>query len=80
MRRIQSLRKNAGLEKKDRVAVIVKAEEEVVQFCKNWENVIQEKVGASTLTISSEHPAKVLAHTSAEKVRGKEFYLWLEQV
>ncbi len=80
MRRVQSLRKKAGLEKKDSIALVVKADSELVEMFKKWEIGIAEKVGASKIKISTENPAKKMENNSTEKVQGKEFSIWLEKI
>jgi isoleucyl-tRNA synthetase len=79
MRRVQSLRKKAGLEKKDSILLAVKADEDLVLMFKKWEDLILEKCGISKLKISEDGPARKLAHKSKEKVKGKEFEISLEK-
>jgi isoleucyl-tRNA synthetase len=76
MRRVQSLRKKAGLEKKDRIDLFIKTEIDL----KNFEDAIIEKVGAKTLTISESAPKVKFGFNSKEKVKGKDFEIWLSKV
>jgi len=76
MRRVQSLRKKAGLEKKDRIDLFIKTEVDLGKF----EDAIIEKVGAKTLTISESSPKVKFAECSKEKVKGKSFELFLNKV
>lgn len=80
MRRIQNLRKEAGLERKDTIALVVKADEELVGMFSRWQEHIKEKCGASKIKISTENPAKKMEFYSKEKVKGKEFEIWLEKI
>jgi isoleucyl-tRNA synthetase len=79
MRRVQSLRKNAGLEKKDEIILVVKAEQEIVDMFLKWEKQISDKVGAKKVKISTENPARNIEAYSEEKVKGKHFEIWIEK-
>ena len=76
-RRVQMLRKKAGLEKSDRITLFIKSDEELVAMLNNFEDLIKEKVGAKILKISELNPSKKHKHTSKEKVKQKEFELFL---
>jgi len=80
MRRVQVLRKKAGLSKMDNVILVVKANEDLVEYFNKWEGLIKEKCGAEKLKISTDNPARKLEHSSAEKVKGKEFEIFLEKI
>jgi len=80
MRRVQELRKKAGLQKKDRITLFIKTDEELKDIFNNFYSAIKEKVGASTLKISELNPSKKHELTSKEKVRDKEFELFLDKV
>ncbi len=79
-RRIQELRKTAGLQKKDRISLFIKADEELKEIFDKFYDSIKEKVGASALKISNLNPSKQHSFTSKEKVKDKEFELFLEKV
>ena len=80
MRRVQSLRKNAGLEKKDRIDLFIKADDDLTSKLNKFKEQIIEKVGAKTLTISEAAPKEKFSNTSKEKVKGKSFELFLSKV
>jgi isoleucyl-tRNA synthetase len=80
MRRIQALRKKAGLEKKDEIVLVVKADEDLIEMFKKWEPQIAEKVGAVKVKISIDNPAKKIEFYAKEKVKNKEFEIWLEKI
>jgi len=80
MRRIQELRKKAGLQKKDRISLFIKTDEEMKNTLNNFYSAIKNKVGASTLKISDLNPNKKHAFESKEKVKDKVFELFLEKV
>ncbi|MBS3097591.1 isoleucine--tRNA ligase [Candidatus Woesearchaeota archaeon] len=81
MRRVQALRKKAGLQKADRISLFLKVDEDLEEMLKKWEKQIQEKVGADKIKISSElGPAKKHKEHSNEKVKGKEFEIFFDKV
>ena len=73
MRRVQNLRKKAGLKKLDRISLYIKGDDELVEMLKVWEEQIKEKVGADQLKISSLDSSKKHKNVSKEKVKGKSF-------
>jgi len=79
MRRVQSLRKDAGLQKSDSISLSIKADEGLVEMLKKHEDAIKEKVGASKLKIAQTNPAKKMEHSSKEKVKGKEFEIFFDK-
>ncbi len=76
MRRVQSLRKKAGLEKKDRIDLFIRTDINLNKF----EDAIIEKVGAKSLTISESAPKIKFANNSKEKIKGKGFEFFLNKV
>ncbi|MEK6837764.1 MAG: class I tRNA ligase family protein, partial [Nanoarchaeota archaeon] len=80
MRRVQALRKKAGLQKSDSISLFIKTDEELKEMLKEWNLVIKEKVGASQFRISELEPSKKHAFTSSEKVKGREVEINLEKV
>ncbi|HLC62171.1 MAG TPA: isoleucine--tRNA ligase [Candidatus Nanoarchaeia archaeon] len=79
MRRVQALRKKAGLQKSDNISLFLKTDEELKEMLKEWAVVIKEKVGASQFRISEMEPSKTHEFVSKEKVKGKEFEIGLEK-
>lgn len=75
-RRVQSLRKNSGLQKSEKISLFVKADKELKEMLSSYEDSIKEKVGASKLEISETSPAKKHKFTSREKVKDKNFELF----
>ena len=80
MRRIQALRKKAGLQKKDNISLFLKVDDELNEMLKDWKIVIKDKVGASAMKISSLEPSREHKWKSKEKVKDKEFEIFLEAV
>ncbi|MCK4520947.1 MAG: hypothetical protein KAU20_00100, partial [Nanoarchaeota archaeon] len=80
MRRIQSLRKQAGLNKADKIILFIKVDEDIKDMLSNWEKQIQEKVGALKIRISEQKPGKKHKYSSKEKVKGIEFELFFDKV
>ena len=80
MRRVQDLRKKAGLQKKDRISLFIKTDEELMNTLNNFHSAIKGTVGASTLKISNLKPSKKHKFESKEEVKDKKFELFLEKV
>jgi len=80
MRRVQALRKKAGLQKSDSISLFIKTDDELKEMLTEWSLTIKEKVGASQFRISELEPSKKHAFASKEKVKGKEFEIFLEKV
>jgi len=80
MRRIQDLRKKSGMQKSDSIICVVRGDEELVEMLKPWEAAVKEKVGASKIKISTEMPARQMQFSAKEKVKGREFEIWIEKV
>ena len=80
MRRIQELRKKSGLQKKDRISLFIKTDEDMKNTLNNFYSAIKEKVGAEILKISELKPSKKHPFSSKEKVKDKEFEMFLEKV
>ena len=79
MRRVQALRKKAGLQKADGISLFIKTDEELKELLKEWNPVIKEKVGASQLRISEMEPSKKHEFVTKEKVKGKEFEIHFDR-
>ena len=80
MRRVQALRKKAGLQKSDSISLFIKTDDELKEMLKEWNLLIKEKVGASQFRISELEPSRKHAFTSKEKVKGKEFEIGFDKV
>ncbi|MBL7051159.1 isoleucine--tRNA ligase [Candidatus Woesearchaeota archaeon] len=78
MRRVQSLRKTAGLRKQDNISLFVKINSDLVEMLNGWEEQIKEKVGAEHIKISELNPGRKHKHYSKEKVKGEEFELFFD--
>ena len=72
MRRIQSLRKNAGLEKQDVIKLALQIPQELT-LIKNWSDAIKEKVGASNIVIKIDGVSG--EHKTVEKIKEHEFVI-----
>ena len=80
MRRIQSLRKDNGLQKSDSISLFIRTDEDLAEVLAKHEKTIADKVGASILKISEATPAKKHAVTSKEQIKGKEFEIFFDKV
>jgi len=79
MRHIQSQRKKAGMEKKDKVHLYLQVDEDLEEMLKDWKDQIQEKVGAAQLKIATKKPGKKYPHSFEGKVKGFVFKLFFER-
>jgi len=74
MRRIQALRKRAGLHKSDKITLHITTDDDVLR---KWEKQIKEKVNARSLVISDARPSVKYAFESTEKIKYLEFFVYL---
>lgn len=79
MRHIQQLRKNAGLEKRERIAVAVQVSAILKQQLNRFAEEIKQKVGADTLLIQSQ-ALKRYPHQGEFSVKQEHFIVWFEKV
>ncbi len=80
MRRVQSFRKKSGLQKTDSISLFIKTDETLKEILKDWNLVIKEKVGASNFRVSELDPNKKHEFISKEKLKQKEFTIFMEKV
>ena len=80
IRRIQELRKTAGLNKTDKITLFIKSDVDFVELLNTEKQNIKQKVGAENLKISELNPAKKHKHNSKEKVKKQKFELFLEKI
>ena len=79
MRRVQIQRKKADLNKTDRIALFIKADEELKDILEKYEKQIKEKVGAETIKISDLDPSKKHKFSSKEKVKDYKFEIFFSK-
>ncbi len=76
-RRVQALRKNAGLRKKDEIQLFVKLPEELSKSIRQYEKEIRDKTGSTHLTFEATDTADgkilTLAHNERFEIKGKSF-------
>ncbi len=80
MRRVQALRKKAGLQKSDSISLFIKTDSELKEMLSEWNLAIKEKVGASQFRISDLEPSRKHEFVSMEKVKGKEFEIGFDKL
>ena len=73
MRKIQSLRKDAGLEKTDSIILHVQCSKEMVDRLNNYKKEISEKVGAQKMIINFVNAAKKHQQKADFKIRSEKF-------
>tara|TARA_Y100000031_G_scaffold156682_1_gene212368 strand:- start:1836 stop:4979 length:3144 start_codon:yes stop_codon:yes gene_type:complete len=80
MRRVQQLRKKSGLQKTDKIGLVIKSDEETVKMLEPFEKLIKMKTGSELIKISQLEPTKKLEIHSKEKIREKEFDVWMKKM
>ncbi|MBT4538670.1 isoleucine--tRNA ligase [Candidatus Woesearchaeota archaeon] len=79
MRKVQDLRKKTELEKTDRINLVVQCTDELKQSFKQFQEMMQEKVGAPTLHFTTTTPQKQYDHTSEFKIKDILFTVWFSK-
>ena len=79
MRRVQALRKKAGLQKSDRIVLYVQCGDELKEMLAAHAAAIQQKVGASKLKIDTLAPARKHEHVSEEKLRDEAVNVFFDK-
>ena len=82
MRRVQALRKKAGLEKKDFIRLCISIDTELTEMIEPFEKELQEKCGVKELYLGeySGQEKKEFQFKESEKVKGKLIEISLERV
>ncbi|MBI5389109.1 isoleucine--tRNA ligase [Candidatus Woesearchaeota archaeon] len=80
MRRIQNLRKTAGLEKPDRIELHLSADEELRKAFALAKKLISEKVGATKMDVAESAPTQPYDWNSEEKIKAKVVGIWARKV
>jgi len=80
MRKIQSMRKETGLVKSDKITAYVRTTDDMAARLKTWKEAIAEKVGATQLIISKNEPGRMHEHRSVAKVKGEKFVVDFDKV
>ncbi len=79
MRRVQSLRKDTGLEKRDQIILLVQVDKSFAALLQPWGDAIKEKVSAKVLKLSDQPPARKHEHVSEEQVKEKKFTIFFDK-
>lgn len=75
MRRVQALRKDAGLKKTDVVSAHITCNSNTAKVLASWTAKIKQKVNATSLTISSEKPSAEFKHVKEDKIKQEVFVI-----
>jgi isoleucyl-tRNA synthetase len=79
VRRVQIARKDAGLNKKDRITLFIECDKELEGMI--WKDHIKEKVGAEGFTLSDTSPKKDFEFTDKPRpIRGHSVKVYLDKV
>ncbi len=80
IRRIQNLRKKHGLNKDDKIDLMIVSDEKLLELIKPNLAVIEKKVGASTLTISSEQPQEAFNFSGDATIKEYKIHFYFNKV
>ena len=80
MRRIQSARKKAGLQKVDTISLCLKVDETLAKMLEPWSKQIKEKCGAVSIKITTEPPAKKTEFEAQDNIKGKTLEIFFDTV
>ncbi len=80
MRNVQSLRKDAGLQKLDDINLFLQVSKRMKNGLEKFEMEIKEKVGAQKLEFSLIEPKKKYAVNQEFKVKEEKFAVWFDKV
>ena len=73
MRKIQDLRKKAGLKKTDEIDLFIVSDYGLSE----WKKEITTRTGAKTLKIMKEMPKNIFKHTLEAEIKGKKFMIFM---
>jgi len=76
MRRVQQMRKDAGMQKSDKASVYIQTD--AAEMLEKWKTKIEEKCGA-LVKLGGADPVKKHEHVAEEKVKDKSFRLFLDK-
>ncbi len=79
MRRVQALRKEAGLDKRDQISLVIQADKQFIAMLQPWETAIREKVGAKAIKLTDQPLARKHEHSSDEKIKEQKFSLHFDK-
>lgn len=79
-RRIQNLRKNAGLHKIDRIKVYIQASISMKQDLEEFKHQLKEKVGADDVRIETFAPQEVYESHAPEKIKEEDVKVYFNKV
>ncbi len=80
MRRIQNMRKKAGLQKTDSINIHITTDASGIEILAKWHDSIKEKVGANDLIVNDRPAAKKHETESVEKVKSITFEVSFDKV
>ncbi|MFT4304352.1 MAG: isoleucine--tRNA ligase [Candidatus Woesearchaeota archaeon] len=76
IRRVQSARKDAGLQRSDRIELYLQVSEDLIDSISNFEKQIKTITGTDGLMVSGNSPEKEYSNTSSAKIKGKEIVIF----
>ncbi len=80
MRYVQQMRKEAGLEKKDKINLFVKIDEDLLEKIDRFKNDIKEKVGAVEIELGAVKPKKKHQFSDKKNIKKEDIGVWFDKV
>ncbi len=80
MRRIQNLRKEAGLRKVDEIELVIVTDNKTAKLIEKQKLQIKEKVGAKHIEMTAGEPKKAYSRKSEEKIKESQFKIFFSKV
>ena len=80
LRRMQSFRKDAGLNKSDNITLHLKLDKELLAHVLSFESNLKDRVGATNLVLSEENPKDKFEHKLNDVIKGLNVEAWFSVV
>ena len=71
-RKVQALRKKAGLVKENKIELVIVAENDLIKKIDKQKKMIQERTNSKKINLSSESPKKKYKTSNEEKIKGQK--------
>lgn len=79
-RKVQALRKEAGLVKKNLIELAIIADEDFRKIIERQKDLIKERTNAKTISIESEKPVKKFLKEAKDKIKNREILLFFNKL
>ncbi len=80
MRNVQQLRKDSGLQKWDKIELVLRTSATIKPLLEKWSADLAQKVGAQNIEIVTQEPAQTFEHSNEFTVKNEKFGAWIRKV